>query len=203
MPKFWPNSWSIVANTCTSRMPFLEWQFAANVRCQLCFGELSFSLEYYVLMKSKILQMKKKKTVNTQNLRPLWTIHLGNGRIICISVSRLSEAPKEGHGHSGGAADTESQSLPHVIVFYCVGPSLRGYCTCCLLCCLLSDLLQESPTNTPLLHTGDNEQIVPLHSMHKVSKDPSHFLFLLLFFWKQCFNLGGVSGPGFFTLLQS
>lgn len=178
-------------------------------------------------MKSKVLQMTEKP-VNRQSVRPLCTSPLRRSlfslrrRVICISVSRFSswelETPKEGHGHSGGATDTESQFLSHLVVFYCVGPSLRGFCTCCLICSawlpiaacwppalLRSHFLLESLTNTPLLHTGDHEQVVPLHSMHKVSKIyiPHPFSPFLVpstgnnsltkcSFW-----------PRFFTLLQS
>lgn len=79
---------------------------------------------------------KWKKTENSPKGRPFCTPYPGKGffslrgRAICISVLRFSywelKAPEEAHGRSGGAADTESRSLPHVIVFYAVRPSAEG-----------------------------------------------------------------------------
>lgn len=170
-------------------------------------SDVSCALAWNIMFSWNQRHYKWKNPCKQQSLRPLCNPHLGRslfslrGRVIYISVSRFLswelETPKEGHGHSGGAADTESQSLSHVIVFHCVGPSLRGCYTCCLLCSALLPIAACWPPAL-LLSLGiffRNHPLTPLSSIQEIMnrlfqstactrypKHPSHFLFLLFLF---------------------
>lgn len=224
--KVWPNYWKIVGKICTSRKPALHKRSVPvcgeqqRVRCQQSSGELGVSMGYYVFMKSKASQMKKKKRKQPQReaiLHPFsregpFLLEGKNYLRLCVKIFILRTRGTRGSTWTRwrGCRYRRPVSASCHRSRWCSTLSWRSR-TCCLLCCAwlpvsacwppASPLSQHSRNvllTPPLLHAGDREQVLPLCSTQKVSKI-SHFLFAppcCSQGWEQCLNLGVVFGPG-------
>lgn len=114
MLKVWPNYWKIVGKICTSRKPALHKLSVPvcgehqRVRCQQSSGELGVSVGYYVFMKSKASQMKKKEKTapkggHSAPLIPWRSFSLGGEELF---ASLRQDFHTENQRHQGKYMDT-------------------------------------------------------------------------------------------------